>query len=262
MVQSRNIFFLVSGFAVITIFSLTFSRPFDFCVKEYVVSPNDSLKSIQVDHERNVQPFQLASSADLQSNKQPFQMAPFVFPQLYSCAMKIEDQPQANEYGSQSHEEIWLYDKIFSKSPDIFGGTFIEIGALDGRTYSNTVYFEKKWDWRGILIEGHPGNQAALRANQNYRKNSAIFTVAVCNLTMEGEYDELLFTRGGGAIGASTVHANPTFLQAWHGGQDNGNTNVTHILHIPQLICICLSCRWSENCMSPAPKNYRINWAI
>uniref|UniRef100_A0A7S0QQG9 Methyltransferase FkbM domain-containing protein n=1 Tax=Cryptomonas curvata TaxID=233186 RepID=A0A7S0QQG9_9CRYP len=154
---------------------------------------------------------------EIHENQQQFHMAPFAFPQLYRCLMKIEDQPQSNEYGSQSHEDSWLYDKIFSKSPDMIGGTFIEIGALDGRTYSNTLYFEKKWDWRGILIEGHPGNQAALRANQDFRKNSAIFTVAICNLTSEGKHGELKFTPGGGAVGASTEMANPAFLKAWHG---------------------------------------------
>jgi hypothetical protein len=156
------------------------------------------------------------------TNNQRFQMAPFVFPQLYRCLMKIEDQPQSNEYGSQSHEDSWLYDKIFSKSPDLIGGKFIEIGALDGRTYSNTLYFEKKWDWRGILIEGHPGNQGALRGNQDYRKNSAIFTVAICDLTSEGKHGELKFTAGGGAVGASTELANPEFLKAWHGLDHSG----------------------------------------
>ena len=37
-------------------------------------------------------------------------------------------------------------------------GFFIEIGAHDGITQSNTYYFEKNKDWRGVLIEPAPNN--------------------------------------------------------------------------------------------------------
>jgi FkbM family methyltransferase len=36
-------------------------------------------------------------------------------------------------------------------------GTFVELGAFDGLTQSNTVYFERK-GWRGVLIEPVPWN--------------------------------------------------------------------------------------------------------
>lgn len=35
-------------------------------------------------------------------------------------------------------------------------GFFVELGANDGYTQSNTIYFEKKKNWRGILIEPSP----------------------------------------------------------------------------------------------------------
>ena len=145
--------------------------------------------------------------------KFPSHMPPFIFPQLYRCTRKEQlQQPSA----SQSREDVWLYENIFSSLPreELFGGTFIEIGALDGRTYSNTLYFEKMWDWRGILIEGHPANQPALRASQAFRSNSAIFTTGIC----EGTVGELTFTKGGGAVGAALEHANTKFLNDWHNG--------------------------------------------
>ena len=35
-------------------------------------------------------------------------------------------------------------------------GTFIEMGALDGKGYSNSWFFEKSLGWRGLLIEPDP----------------------------------------------------------------------------------------------------------
>ena len=153
-------------------------------------------------------------------------MSPFIFPQLYRCKIKIEDLPAEDIHASQSREDIWLFEKIFSLQlpDDLVSGKFIEIGALDGRTFSNTLYFEKKWDWRGILIEGHPANQPALRAAQDFRKNAAIFTVAICAFTDDKQVGNLSFTSGGGAVGASVSHASEQFLKGWHGGVTEGST--------------------------------------
>ena len=55
----------------------------------------------------------------------------------------------------------------------------VEIGALDGLLYSNTLMLEKCLGWRGLLIEGNPTNAAKLlRAG---RLNSVLETKAVCN---------------------------------------------------------------------------------
>lgn len=35
-------------------------------------------------------------------------------------------------------------------------GTYIELGAFDGRTESNTMFFDKCLGWDGLLIEGQP----------------------------------------------------------------------------------------------------------
>ena len=144
-------------------------------------------------------------------------MAPMVFPQLYRCPMIQSKQPIQDEFLSQAHEDEWLYDKIFSKLPfdQRFGGTFVEIGAFDGRTNSTTWYFEKKWDWRGILIEGDPTKSVLLRGNQSGRQNCAIFTAGVCNFT-----DELCPSslEKGKEIGTVEYNANPLFFSISKGG--------------------------------------------
>ena len=48
----------------------------------------------------------------------------------------------------------------FKLNRDFFGnkegGYFIELGAFDGLTQSNTAFFEKYKNWRGLLIEPSP----------------------------------------------------------------------------------------------------------
>jgi len=42
------------------------------------------------------------------------------------------------------------------------GGTFVECGALDGETRSNTLFMERRLGWRGLLVEADPANYALL----------------------------------------------------------------------------------------------------
>lgn len=54
---------------------------------------------------------------------------------------------------SQQNEDKYLYEKYLNYK----NGFFIEIGAMDGITFSNTKFFEDELNWSGILIE--PTNQ-------------------------------------------------------------------------------------------------------
>ena len=146
-------------------------------------------------------------------------MSPFIFPQLYRC--KKDTVGNSFEYRSQSREDVWLWHKIFLNMPlnETLGGTFLEIGGLDGIKYSNTFFFERKLDWRGILIEGHPSND--IRVSQPQRPNSAIFTVAVCP-RIHNLPGNLTFTAGGGATGAAVVHSSQSFLEDWHKNDSEG----------------------------------------
>jgi FkbM family methyltransferase len=45
-------------------------------------------------------------------------------------------------------------------------GTFLEIGAFDGETFSNTALLERHYGWRGICIEPLPDAFAQLKASR------------------------------------------------------------------------------------------------
>ena len=50
-------------------------------------------------------------------------------------------------------------------------GLFVEIGALDGVSYSNTYMLEACFGWRGLLIEANSLNfEQLLRSNRTHSK--------------------------------------------------------------------------------------------
>ena len=45
----------------------------------------------------------------------------------------------------------------------IKNGFFIEAGAYDGESYSNSLFFEMKYNWTGILVEANPDAFAEMK---------------------------------------------------------------------------------------------------
>ena len=66
---------------------------------------------------------------------------------LFACKGQIKLNGQANQ-------PIIIDEKIFKNR--IRNGFFIEAGAYDGEKFSNTLFFELKQRWTGLLIEPNP----------------------------------------------------------------------------------------------------------
>lgn len=70
------------------------------------------------------------------------------------------------KYYSQDGQDKYLDQTIFSQKT---GGFFIEIGANDGITLSNTFFFEKHRQWSGICVEPHPSAFSKLKNNRRVK---------------------------------------------------------------------------------------------
>lgn len=66
-------------------------------------------------------------------------------------------------YYSQCGQDKFIDQRIFKKRKKRF---FVDIGAHDGISYSNTYFFEKERGWKGICIEPHPERFKELVANR------------------------------------------------------------------------------------------------
>lgn len=66
-------------------------------------------------------------------------------------------------YYSQYGQDIFLTQELF---PGKTCGFFVDIGAYDGVTLSNTYYLEKHLGWRGICFEPNPTPFAKLVKNR------------------------------------------------------------------------------------------------
>jgi FkbM family methyltransferase len=107
-------------------------------------------------------------------------------------------------YWGQKGEDRHIHKTYF---PTLQNGTFLEMGALDGITYSNTKFFEDTLNWSGVLIEPIPSKFAALRSN---RPRCSLFQCAVS--TKEGAVD--IYEHG--AVSSVRENTTEAFYNAWH----------------------------------------------
>ena len=109
---------------------------------------------------------------------------------------------------SQSGEED-VYIRNFMDKSKRFGGTFVEIGALDGHVFSNTRKLNKCFHWNGILIEANLKNYVKL-VNKLDRPNVTVMHSAVCDRS-----GWTTFTVDGDAVSTDVTRVSESFQRAW-----------------------------------------------
>lgn len=119
--------------------------------------------------------------------------------------------PGKGEFFSQSNEDMDLYNAFFCNKT---GGTFVELGALDGVRFSNTKFFEDSLGWSGLLIEASPGSFAALQQNRPNPKNS-ILAEGVCP---DGQGTMPFLVDGDPAVSGNPDTMSDSFQAQWHHG--------------------------------------------
>ena len=107
-------------------------------------------------------------------------------------------------YFSQLGEDKILNEKYFKGKRN---GFFIELGAMNGVTYSNTLFFEKELEWSGVLIE--PQNYMYEELIRN-RPNCYNFNYAISEVK-----GDVLF-RGTHAIGGIDSSMTEHHKEIWN----------------------------------------------
>lgn len=88
---------------------------------------------------------------------------------------------------SQGEEEKIILDYFKKETP--FSLTFLDIGANDGVTYSNTRQLALK-DWSGCLIEPSPKAYELLKANCKFSKDLRTYNFGISDRLAELEFHD------------------------------------------------------------------------
>lgn len=101
-------------------------------------------------------------------------------------ALKARRRGAFERFGSDRFSRLATHglDELLWHHLDQRGGTFVEAGAHDGVTYSNTYWLERFQDWTGVLVE--PVAEAAQRA-RSARPGSQVFHAALVEPARAGE---------------------------------------------------------------------------
>jgi FkbM family methyltransferase len=81
-------------------------------------------------------------------------------PEEYGDRKKLKNEG----YFSQNGQDKWIAEEIFS---DRRSGVFVDIGAHDGMSISNTFFLEKELGWNGLAVEPIPYIYEKLTHNRN-----------------------------------------------------------------------------------------------
>jgi len=114
----------------------------------------------------------------------------------------FQKPPLTND--AQDHEDEIAWKEFFSGTTN---GLVLELGAMDGRSYSISKFFEKV-GWKAILIEASPD---ALRIPRN-RPDALSLRLGICNKKSTIHF---VFVRGRG-IGGILEFMSLQFLKAFH----------------------------------------------
>ena len=85
-------------------------------------------------------------------------------------------------FNGQHFEDLFMFQHYLGRTA---GGFFVELGALDGLSYSVSYFFEQFMGWRGLLIEASPKNfheyyRKMKKLSRAHRRKSDFLLAAVC----------------------------------------------------------------------------------
>lgn len=130
------------------------------------------------------------------------------------------------EYFGQDVEDQYAQDHFFHGRRN---GTYLEMGALDGLHWSNTMHFHRHQGWKGVLVEPSPEMYAGLKQN---RPDDICVNLAVCS----HEQTVHFVSNGDAAVGGIYEFMPPSFRKQWH-----PSVTAKDVARLPAVACQPLS---------------------
>ena len=94
-------------------------------------------------------------------------------------------------YFKKFHSLNKLDERLSTLLPHKYG-FYVEIGANDGISQSNSLYFERKKNWSGILVEPDKQNFHLLRKNRS--KSNKFFNCACVSFEFKESFIEFIYS--------------------------------------------------------------------
>ena len=88
-------------------------------------------------------------------------------------------------YHGHEGQDAYVHRTFF---PDLTNGVFLDIGAYDGVTWSNTLFFERALGWTGLCVEASPTRFAELARN----RPGPNFNIALANREGMAEFLDII----------------------------------------------------------------------
>ena len=86
----------------------------------------------------------------------------------------------------------WEIDKKIEKYLNYDNGYYVELGAVDGIGLSNTLYFESRRRWSGLLIEPAPNNY--LKCVENRGAKNVVLCAACTSFGYPEKFVEMIYS--------------------------------------------------------------------
>ena len=96
-------------------------------------------------------------------------------------------------------------DKELSRLLENRGGFYVEIGANDGISQSNSLFFERKRNWIGVLVEPSPSTFKFLRKNRSSSNN--FYNCACVSFDYKDDFIDFFYSN----LMSTTVHSDEDF---------------------------------------------------
>ena len=101
------------------------------------------------------------------------------------------EQLDREGYRSQYGQDKWVVETLLPRTAK---GVFVDVGAHDGVSFSNTCYLEQKLNWTGVAVEPMPEVFAKLEQNRHCHKLQCAVGAAsgTAQFTVLSGYAEML----------------------------------------------------------------------